>query len=522
MKDHIIIVISYLHGIWQYRWSALAIAWLIAIPGWIAVYAMPSQYISYAIMHVDTKSVMQPLLKGLAVDAKVDEGLGMMTRVLLSRKNIEEVIRQTDMDLQVSSPRELDKLVNTMTNAIVLKGADGNKKKRANTVYELSYQGTSPELVYQVVSKLLNTLIESTLSSARTDTQAAQLFLDEQIEEYEKRLTLAETKLAEFKRANVGHMPDKSGGYYNRVQERQNELDNLRSQIRLATRRLEEMNKQLKGELPLLGGGESQSTKLRQYQDQLQQLLTQFTEQHPDVVALRSVIADLLARESSGEKTYIDTSSSLSAEYNPVYQNLKVEINRAAVELETMKIAYAEKERELDQLKKSADIIPEVEAKLAKLNRDYDITRQRYLSMVERRESARLAQEVGQSGSNIDFRIIDPPRIATKPSGPNRLALLSIVLILAFGAGLAWGVFRFILKPTYIDTSQLRNNIDLPVLGSVGLHVTSEHRKRRKAQLTYFFGALTMLLIAFGFTVLFKETGSQYLGAILSSQKVAL
>jgi polysaccharide chain length determinant protein (PEP-CTERM system associated) len=522
MKDQIILVISYLHGIWQYRWSALVIVWLIAIPGWIAVYAMPSQYMSYAIMHVDTKSVMQPLLKGLAVDAKVDEGLGMMTRVLLSRKNLEEVIRQTDMDLQASTPAEMDKLVNKLSKSITLKGADGNKKKRANTVYELSYQGTSPELVYQVVSKLLNTLIESTLSSARTDTAAAQVFLDEQIEEYEKRLTTSEEKLAEFKRANVGHMPDKSGGYYNRVQQQQGELDDLRSQIRLATRRLEEMNKQLKGELPLLGGGESQSMKLRQYQDQLQQLLTQFTEQHPDVVALRSTIADLLARESSGEKTYINTTPGMAAEYNPVYQNLKVEINRAKVELETMKIAYTELQRELEKLKMSADIIPEVEAKLAKLNRDYDITRERYLSLVERRESARLAQEVGQSGSNIDFKIIDPPRIATKPSGPDRLLLLSMVLFAAIGAGVAWGVFRFILKPTYIDTSQLRNNIDLPVLGSIGLHVTNEHRRRRKAQLTYFFSALSLLLVAFGLTVLFMDTGSHYFNALLASERVVL
>ena len=138
---------------------------------------------------------------------------------------------------------------------------------------------------------------------------------------------------------------------------------------------------------------------------------------------MRSIIAELLALGSSGG---LD-SSAVPAEFNPVYQDLKADTHRASVEVETMKITLAEKENNLEKLKSAADIIPEVEAKLAKLNRDYDITRERYLSLVERRESARLAQEVGLSGSNINFRIIDPPRIATEASGPQRLLLLSTV-----------------------------------------------------------------------------------------------
>ncbi len=515
MKEQIVLIISYLHGIWHYRWSALVIAWLVAIPGWIAVYAVPNQYSSYAIMHVDTKSVMQPLLKGLAVDAKVDEGLGMMTRVLLSRKNLEEVIRQTDMDLQADTPAAMDKLVSNLASSIILKGANRNKKKRANTVYELSYEGTSPELVYQIVSKLLNTMIESTLSSARTDTASAQVFLDQQIAEYEKRLTASEEKLAEFKRANIGYMPDKAGGYYNRLQQKQGEVDNTTSQLRLAKRKLVEMLKQLQGESPLLSGSGAQSPKLQQYQERLQTLLTQFTEQHPDVLALRSTIADLLARKSVGE---VDTSDTgVPVEFNPVYQELKAEMNRTSVEVETLKITLGEKEASLAKLKLSADIIPEVEAKLAKLNRDYDITRERYLSLVERRESARLAQEVGLSGSNINFRIIDPPRVATKASGPKRMFLLTMVFFAAISVGLAWGVLRYLLYPTFIDSSQLRSSIGLPILGSVGLHLTDEHKKRRRAQLTYFLLIFSLLVFAYGAAVLFKGLGSEFVSALLSS-----
>ena len=521
MKDQIILVFSYLHSIWQYRWSGLAIAWLVAVSGWIIVYAVPNQYMTYAIMHVDTKSVMQPLLKGLAVEANVDEGLGMMRRILLSRKNLEDIIRQTDMDLQVDSPAAMDNMVRKLADTIILQGKDQSRGRNKDTIYELSYQGTSPELVYQIVSKLLNSLIESTLSSARTDTASAQVFLDQQIGEYEKRLTASEQKLAKFKRANVGFMPDKTGGYYNRLQKKQGELDSVRSELRLAKRKLVEMNKQLKGESPLLGGG-SHSPKLRLYQEQLQTLLTQFTEQHPDVMALRSTIADLLAKDSAGEVDPMALNMADVTEFNPVYQDLQAEIHRTSVEVETLKITLAEKESNLEELQLSADIIPEVEANLAKLNRDYDITRERYLSLVERRESARLAQQVGMSGSNINFRIIDPPRLAIKPSGPYRSLLLSAVFFVAIGAGLCWGGVRYFIYPTFIDSSQLRKQIGLPVLGSVGLHVTEEHKKRRRSQLTYFLLIFSLLIVAYGAVILFKGAGSEFVGALLSSKEKML
>ena len=184
MREQLILIYSYLHGIWRYRWSALFISWVVALAGWTVVYALPNQYTSQAIMHIDTKSVMQPLLEGLTVEADVDDALNIMSRILLSRDNLEDVVRNTNLDLEARNAQEMNRLVQHLSTSITLKG--GEHKRRDNTnIYELSYQGDSAELVYQVVSRLLNTLIENTLNSARTDTAAAQQFLDGQIVEYE-------------------------------------------------------------------------------------------------------------------------------------------------------------------------------------------------------------------------------------------------------------------------------------------------------------------------------------------------
>lgn len=524
MRDQLILIYSYLHGIWEYRWSAIVVSCVIAVIGWLGVYAMPNQYSAHAIMQVDTKSVMKPLLEGLAVESEVEAGLNIMSRVLLSRKNLEDVIRQTDMDLGVNSLAAMDELVENLAKSIILKEniKGKRKKKSSNSIYELSYQGASADLVYKVVSKLLNTLIESTLDSARTDTAAAQKFLDRQINEYEIRLTSSEQALADFKRKNVGFMPDERGGYYARLQGEKAELDEIRSELRLAKRRSSAMQKQLDGEDPLLDNssyGAPKILKLRKYREQLEELLTRFKEQHPDVQALRATIADVVAGdEVVDESEPADSGSGDSVEFNPVYQELKADINRSKIEVETLKIRLSEQVASVESLKKAVNILPDVEAKLAKLNRDYTITQERYLSLVVRRESARLAQEVGLSGSNIKFRIIDPPRVPTKPSGPNRLLLLGMVFVVAVMAGLGWGFLRYLLRPTFIDSSQIENNIGLPVLGSVGLFMTEQHKKQRKMQLSYFLIVFMLLVISFGGVVVFNEVGSELIGSLITSR----
>jgi len=522
MKDQLLLIYSFLHGIWQYRWSALVLSCVVAFLGWVLVYALPNQYTSKTVMQVDTRSIMTPLLKGLAVESKAFDGIQTMSRVLLSRKNLEDIVRQTDMDLELSNPGAMDELVNKLSRSIVLQEVDVGKKakKNNNYVYKLSYQGESPELVYQVVSKLLNTLIENTLDSVRTDTAGAQLFLDQQIADYESRLTTAEQNLAEFKRANVGLMPDETGGYYQKLQREQSDREGIRSELQLAERSLSEIRKQLGGETPLLGNNSYDTTKivkLRKYREQLELLLNQYTEEHPDVKALRATIADVMADDTVEDDSALGAGTGEAVEFNPVYQELKGQMNKTLVEIETLKLRLMEKDKTIEQLKLSVDIIPEVEAKLAKLNRDYEITRGRYLSLIERRESARLAQEVGQSGNNINFRIIEPPRVTTEPSGPNRLLLLTMVLFAAISSGLGWGFLKYIIQPTFIGVSQIREKIGLPILGSVGFYLSAEHKRRRRLQLTSFLSVFFLLICSYAGVMVFSAAGSQLVHDLMAT-----
>ncbi len=522
MQEQITLIYGYLYGMWRYRWSALLIAWIVAVAGWLLVFALPDQYKSSAVIYIDADSMLEPLLDGLAIETERSNEFELVSRFLLSQENLLAVIREAGMDRNVHTAGEKEELAASLAESIELtaRASQNQPRKRAvMNIFEISYQSTSAQQVYQVVSNLLDTAVDRMSNSGRSESAMAQEFLDEQIKDYEQRLTIAEQRLAKFKKANLGLMPDESGGYYVRLQRAQENAETTRSALRLAQRRQAELRKQLLGETPMLGNssyGTARAMRLRQYQEQLNELLMQYTEQHPDVQALRSQIADLEASNVSGSGNVNDTGTGDSAEFNPVYHDLKLEISKAGVEIETLRIQLSEQEKHIEQLKQSVDEIPEVEAELAKLNRDYELTKERYLGLIDRRESARLAQEAEQSRSDLSIKIIQRPVVPGRPSGPDRLLLLTGVLFAAMAAGLGWSLLRYLLHPTFFNYRQLRSSIGLPVLGAVGLYLSPEHKKKRHLQLISFFSAAVLLVGVFGGALWYRDAGSALVGSVIS------
>ncbi len=522
MQEQINQILGYLHGMWRYRWSGILISWLVAIIGWIAVLALPNQYEAKAVVYIDTESVLKPLLKGLAVETDTMEELAVISRILLSRENLLSVIRETDMDLTVNSAEEREKLLNKLVKKIQLN--TGNRGRRnAQNIYEISYQAEAPQRVYHVVSVLLNTMTESLLNSSRTDTVVAQKFLDNQIEQYEERLRAAEKKLAEFKKQNIGMMPNEKGGYYTRLQTAQNKADETLTDMRLAMQRRAELYKQLKGERPILRSGSSGPTGtslLSKYQQQLDILKTKYTDQHPDVISLRQQIEELEANPEELSPRQDSEATQVTTEFNPVYQDLKLEATKADVEVEALKVQLSEQQRLVENLKGLVDAIPEVEAKLAELNRDYEVTHQRYLDLVDRRESARLSDVAGQSSSEMNIRVIEAPVVPVLPSGPSRKIFLFAVLIVALGAGLGWCVLRYMLNPTVTNARQLRQVFEIPVFGSVKNNLTKGHLVKRTVQLTAFLSVIFLLVTIFGFVLWFMEPGTEAVRELIANYDI--
>jgi polysaccharide chain length determinant protein (PEP-CTERM system associated) len=511
MHEQINELFGYLHGLWRYRWSGLLIAWVTAIAGWCYVYALPNEYNARAVVNIDTSSIMKPLLKGLAVETDQAEELTIMTRVLLSRDNLLTVIRETDMDLGADTPAEKERLVMSLAKSIYLSApGKGRFGSSASQIFEIGYESTSAQLAYKVVSTLLNQLMENTLNSDRTGTAMAQEFLGKEIKDYEQRLNLAESRLADFKTKNAGFMPDEKGGYYARIRKAEEDVERTKSSLALAQQSYSQLRRQLSGQEPILGDARSSAATLRKYQEQLNELLTQYTEDHPDVQALRARIAEVKARAKDQDDAVVGGSDDY------VYQELKFQLSQQRIEVGKQQLLLAEQQQKLKKLQESVDTIPQIEAELSRLDRDYEITKERYLSLVERKESARLAQNAEQNSNEISFQVVDAPVVPVLPSGPNRLLLLSAVLAASLGAGVAWSLVMILLFPTFVDYKQLRKLIDLPVLGSISLQMTDEQQRLRLVQLRTYVLAVFVLIVSFGSVLFYQEQGSILVRSVIS------
>src|SRR5512147_1880318 len=104
-------VLTYLRGMWQRRWIGLAAAWIAAIVGVAVVYRIPERFEASARVYVDTESLLKPLLAGLTIQPNVDQQVLLMSRTLISRPNVEKLVRMADLDLKVKSNKDREDLI---------------------------------------------------------------------------------------------------------------------------------------------------------------------------------------------------------------------------------------------------------------------------------------------------------------------------------------------------------------------------------------------------------------------------
>src|SRR5512141_2494238 len=107
-------VIGLARGMWHRRWIGLAVAWIAAVIAVAVVYRIPEKYEASARVYVDTESLLRPLLAGLAIQPNLDQQVALMSRTLISRPNVEKLIRMADLDLNVKSNAARDELIDNL------------------------------------------------------------------------------------------------------------------------------------------------------------------------------------------------------------------------------------------------------------------------------------------------------------------------------------------------------------------------------------------------------------------------
>ncbi|MBV2096917.1 MAG: chain length-determining protein [Candidatus Thiodiazotropha sp. (ex Codakia orbicularis)] len=509
MNDIILQIKNYIRSAWRFRWAAVALSWAIALVGWAVVFVMPDKYESEAKVYVDTESVLRPLLEGLAVQNDMNQRLHLMTRTLLSHENLQNLILQTDLDHLATTRLEREQLIDWLRETIII---DVDRRSIPGTqetenFYTIRYAYHDRFLAQKVVKVLLDIFVESALGDTRIESDAAQKFLQQQIREYEARLVEAENRLTEFKRKNVDTLPRDGVGVFQRLEEARSGLEEIQLQLKEARIRRDELKRQYtttlaeeERRIASLGITANADTPTGQrilaMQTRLDDLLLRYTDEHPDVRELRETIEDLKRQAAAAPPTVTASLPSTSTGTSALEQ-LKLSYRQSEVELRTIRLRHDEYKSRIDQLKKKLDTLPQVEAELTRLNRDYNINKENYQELVQRLESARMSEQADEAGDNLKFRIVEPPKVPILPIGPRRLLLSGLVLIVALGIGGGLAFMLSNIKPVYFDMRTLRSELEFPVLGQVTRLMTDDVKVKRRLEIGGFVSVVLLLFLLF-------------------------
>ena len=494
-------VLSHLKAAWRYRWYAAVVAWIVAAGGWSFVTQMPDRYEASARVYVDTQSVLRPLLAGVAVQPNIEQLVTMMSRTLISRPNVDKVIRMADMDIRIKTPDEREQMITRLTKELTIKSAGEN-------IYIIALSDTNPQQAKRIVQSLLTLFVEGSIGDKRKDSDSAKRFIDEQLKAYSEKLVAAESAVTEFRRRNMGLMQGEDRSYYARLGQAQNALDEAILELKEAENGRDAIKRQqLAGEdAPSLVAEPDVSdisnpeidARITELRKRLDGLRLQYTEQHPDIVATSRMVDQLKKQKEQEAKLRKPKPAPARAQtQNPVVQQLSVSLAAAEASVASMKARVAEYDKRYKALKAAANAIPQVDAEYTQLTRDYEVTKKNYESLLSRRESAQITGDMEANTSVMNFRVIDPPQVPSVPSAPNRPLLISMVLLgaLAGGAGLAFLLSE--VRPTFSDERRLREVSGLPVFGTVVMAYTDAQLAKRKKGLIALVLSFLSLLSAY-------------------------
>lgn len=514
MNELIDMVLGYLRGIWRNRWYALACTWLVCVIGWVGVFMLPDQYEASARVYVDTQTILRPVLQGLTVDLNPSAQVDLITRTLFSRPNLEKIAQMTGLDTEAKDPETMEQLLRRLQQRIDFKGV-------GRDLYGINYTDRDPQLARKIVQTIVTVFETNLVGSTQQGTDTAQQFLGEQISEYELRLIEAENRLKDFKIRNVGRMPSEGQTYYARMQQAAGDLEAVRLELAQSENRRGVLQQQLREALQQQLKGEGETTivlpidgRIQTLQQKLDELLIQYTDKHPDVSILRQTIIDLKQQREQERAQYaasLAESNINSGGRGPrtysFLDEMKVKLAEEEANIASLQVRVDEYRRRYKELQDQVNVLPQIEADLTALNRDYEINRKKHDELVSRRESLRLSEQAEQSKQEVQFRVVDPPRVPPKPTGPKRLLLMTMVLAAGLGAGVGLAFLIAQLWPTFDSRASLTRITDIPVFGSVSAVLSPVALRRERRWIAAYVSLSGMLVVTYAGLVVVERIG---------------
>jgi polysaccharide chain length determinant protein (PEP-CTERM system associated) len=456
---------------------------LVIAGGTIAVVSkLPKVYRSHTLILVDPQKVPADFVKP-TVTTDVNNRLQIISQEILSRTHLQSIIdelglyrNETAIDRMLAillhtGKRTQEEIVDEMRKDITVETiVDEQSREHELGAFKITYQGQDPALVQQVTRELAALFIEENVKVREAQAVGTTQFIDDELEKARVSLAQQEQRLKDFKSLHMGSLPEQEaanlqllGQLQTGLQVNADALGRAQSQKIYLESMLSAVTAQQADALQ--PQAQSQLDLLR---EELKRDESRYTPLHPDVVRLRREISELEhSTPPSGKDTGTTKPVTTSKDFAP--DQIRGQIAALDEEIKLHTQHQAEIEKGIRQTQAQVNALPSVEQQMLEMDRDYQISKLNYASLLEKRNASAMAAEMERRAEGEQFRVLDPANYPEKPFKPD-VAQLSLLGVLGgILGGCALGLFVEFQDKSMRSAQDATFYLTLPTLASFPL-----------------------------------------------------
>ncbi|HRF90142.1 MAG TPA: GNVR domain-containing protein [Desulfobacter postgatei] len=458
------------------------------------------------------------------VSSSIGERIGTISQQVLSRSNLEQIIEQFGL-YENSSGIYQEEKIEALRKQIKVKIENSRGGSEA---FSISFTGSEPERVMRIANTLASYFMDENLKVREAQAIGTSEFLDSELEKTKKRLEEKEQKLAAFRAKYLGGLPDELESNLRTLDRMQKEVTDKARLLREVNNSISQLDSQISSMAATGGSGtggddflsfdleesqEGDDSAVQAAQEKYDALLLRYTEKHPDVKKLKSIIEKLKQKlEAAKEEEELPSAESKEdilpdMGMDPVAP-LKAQRAQLVAEANNIQAEVSAIQEKMKIYAQRVEDTPKRELELQSLTRDYSNIQDVYNSILDRKLEAELSVNMEKKQKGEQFRILDHARLPEKPISPN--VKMMFLLSIAGGLGLGGGVlflkelltFSVIRRDDQIDTL-----LGLPILASIPPLEKPNGRTKKKIEWVMFICCCSYSAVFLAFFAILNHKG---------------
>ena len=428
-------------ALWRRRTLVGGIALGLFLVAAVMVMTLPNVYRATSVVHMNSQA-LSPELVQRTVNETPDQRLITARQELLGRPVLEKVITELKLYPGIVSKKGMDAAAEQMRLDLEVKPA-------GETGFELTYSAGDRVLAAKVANRIPEVFAEANTKTRIAQAGRATSLFNEEMTTLKASVTHWEKQIAQFKVDHNGELPEQMEVNM-RGLERTATLTNARSEdMRAAETRRSDIARSHYT-------GDTEAGRLKASEDALTQQLvtarTTWTEDHPDVKRMANELKGLVQKRKAAEEGMVAD---------------RQEKTRATTMVGSIQNEILGLQKQAETYQKRLESTPRWAEELGVLQRDYEITKTKYQSVVGRKVEAEIAQEMEAKSASSMFEVVSPAGVPSAAAKPDRLSALLVSLLVSIAAGVLVGVFLELRDDTIHNSDELKNYLPIPVLAVV-------------------------------------------------------